>query len=57
MLATSENVLFLHHNNLLTTLFITLTGAWIIIKVSCHQYQWFAGGYDREIGCFLKWLA
>ena len=42
MLATSKNV---------------LTGAPAIIKVSGHQYQWLAGGYDLTIGHFQKWLA
>ena len=31
---------------------ITHAGAWAIIKVSGHQYQWLAGGYDLEIGFF-----
>ena len=29
-----------------------LAGARSIIKVSGHQYQWLAGGYDLEIGIF-----
>ena len=29
-----------------------LAGARAIIKVSGHQYQWLAGGYDMEIGHF-----
>ena len=29
-----------------------LSGAWAIVKVSGHQYQWLAGGYDLEIGHF-----
>ena len=33
------------------------TSAQTITKVSGHQYQWLAGGYDLEIGHFLKWLA
>ena len=28
------------------------TGAWAIIKVLSHLYQWLAGGYDLEIGHF-----
>ena len=32
-------------------------GARAIIKVSGHQYQWLAGGYDLEIGHFQKWPA
>ena len=58
MLATSKNVLFPGHNLLLTTgaddqtLIITLTGAWAIIKLSGHQHQWLAGGYDLKIGHF-----
>ena len=34
------------------TLIITLAGAQAIIKVSGHQHQWLAGGYDPEIGHF-----
>ena len=45
MLATSKNVLYLGHNQMLTT----GTGALAIIKVSGHQYQWLASGYDLEI--------
>ena len=54
MLATSENVLFPDHNHLLTTGTDDplLAGAWVIIKVSGHQYQWLAGGYDLGIGHF-----
>ena len=29
-----------------------LAGAQAIIKVSGHQHQWLAGGYDLEIGQF-----
>ena len=50
MLATSKNVQFPGHN-LLTT------SVWLIAKVSGHQYQWLAGGYDLEVGHFQKWLA
>ena len=54
MLATSKNVLFPGHNNLLTTmqclwpntLIITLAG------VSGHQHRRLAGGYDLKIGLF-----
>ena len=51
MLATSENVLFTGHNHLLTTGTDdrSLTGTRAIMKVSGHQYQWLAGGYDLEI--------
>ena len=35
----------------------SLAGGWVIIKVSSHQYWWLAGGYDLEIGHFLKLLA
>ena len=35
----------------------SLAGSWAIIKVSGHQHQWLAGGYDLEIGHFEKWLA
>ena len=35
-------------------LIITLTDAWVIIKVSGHQYRWLADGYDLEIGHFLE---
>ena len=58
MLATSKNALFPGHNHLLTmgtdhpSLFITLTDAQAIIKVSGQRYQWLAGGYDLEIGYF-----
>ena len=48
MLATSKNVLFLGHNNLLTTGTDdpSLTGARVIIKVSGRQYRLLAHGYD-----------
>ena len=51
MLATSKNVLFPGHNHLPTTDMDDppLTGARAIIKVSGHQYQWLAGGYDLKI--------
>ena len=54
MLATSNNVLFLGHNHLLSTGTDDplLAGAQVIIKVSSHQYRWLAGGYDLEIGHF-----
>ena len=54
MLATSKNVLFQGHNHLLTTGTDdpSLTGTRVIIKVSGHQYQWLAGGYDLEIAHF-----
>ena len=54
MLATSKNVLFPGHNHLLTTGTddLSLVDAQAIIKVSGHQYQWLAGGYDLEIGLF-----
>ena len=53
-LDTSQDVLFPSHNLLLTTGIDdpSLAGAWVIIKVSGHQYQWLAGGYDLEIGHF-----
>ena len=59
MLATFKNVLYPGHNDLLTisTDDPSLAGTWAIIKVSGHQYQWLAGGYDLEIGHFKKWLA
>ena len=59
MLATSKNVLCRGHNHLLTngTDDPSLAGAQVIIKVSVHQYWWFAGGCDLEIGHFYKWLA
>ena len=49
MLATSKTVSFPGHNHLL------ITGTndpyhLCAIKVSGHQYQWLAGGYDLEIG-------
>ena len=54
MLATSKYVLFPGHNHLLTTSTDdpSLADAWAIIKVLGHQYLWFAGGYDLEIGHF-----
>ena len=45
MPSTSKNVLFPSHNHLLTK-------ARVIIKVTGHQHQWLAGGYDLEIGIF-----
>ena len=51
MLATSKNVLFPGHNHLLTT---GTDDPRAIIKVSGHQYQWLASGYDLEIGHFQK---
>ena len=49
---TSKNVLFPDHSHLLTTSTDdpSLAGAWAIIKVLGHQYQWLAGGYDLELG-------
>ena len=60
MIATSKNVLFPGHNHLLTTgtddrrlnLIITERQQGLISKVSGHQYQWLAGGYDLEVGLF-----
>ena len=54
MLATPTNVLFPGHNHLLITGTDdpSLASARAIIKVSGHQYQWLAGGYDLEIGHF-----
>ena len=54
MLFTSKNVLFPGHSHLLTAGADdpSLTGAWVIIKVSGHQYRWLAGGYDLEIRHF-----
>ena len=54
MLATSRNVLFPGHNQLLTTGTDdpSLAGAQAIIKVSGHQYRWLTAGYDLEIGHF-----
>ena len=56
MLDTSKNVLFPGHNHLLTTGADDpiLAGAWVIIKVSGHQYQWLAGGYDLKIRTFFE---
>ena len=39
-------VLYLHHAKKL------LSGSWSMIKVSGHQYQWLASGYDLEIRHF-----
>ena len=54
MLATSRNVLFPGHNHLLTNGADdpSLASNQAIIKVSGHQHQWLAGGYDLEIGHF-----
>ena len=54
MLAISKNVPFLGHNHLLTIGADdpSLTGTQAISKVSGHQYQLLAGGYDLEIGHF-----
>ena len=58
MLYASKNVLFPGHNHLLTTgaddpsLINTVAGARAINKVSGHQHQWVASGYDLEIGHF-----
>ena len=54
MLATSTNFIFSGHNLLLTTGTDdpSLAGVSVIIKVSGHQYQWLAGGYDLEVGHF-----
>ena len=54
MLTTSKNVLFPGYKHLRTTGIDdpSTTGARAIIKVSDHQYQWLAGGYDVEIGHF-----
>ena len=53
MLSTSRNVLFPGHNHLLTT-GASLAGTRVIIKVSGHQDQWLAGGYNLEIEHFLE---
>ena len=54
MIFISKNVLFPDHNYLITTSTDdpSLAGAWAIIKVSGHQYQWLAGGYDLEKDIF-----
>ena len=55
MLSTSKTVvLFPDHNQLLTSSANdpSLTDAQATIKVSGHQLQWLAGGYDLEIGHF-----
>ena len=54
MLATSKNIPFPGHDHLLITGTDnpSLTGTRVLIKVSGHQYQWLAGGYDLEIGHF-----
>ena len=54
MLFPSKTVLFPGHNYLLNTGTDdpSLAGARVIIKVSGHQHQWLAGGYDLEIGHF-----
>ena len=51
MIATSKNVLFPGHSHLITTGTDdpSLAGTQARIKVSDHQYQWLAGGYDLEI--------
>ena len=57
MLATSKHVLFVGYNHPTNrrywwpdTSIITRVPARVIIKVSGHQYQWLAGGYDLKIG-------
>ena len=58
MLAISKTVLFPGHNHLLTddpSLYYHPSTS-EIIKVSGHQYPWFAGGYQLEIGLFQNWL-
>ena len=63
MISTSNNVLFPGHDHLLTTsaddptLIIARVPERVIIKVKGHQHQWLAGGYDLEIGHFLRWIA
>ena len=54
MLTTSKYAPFPGHNHLLTngTDDPSLAGAWVIIKVSGHQYRWLAGGHNLEIGHF-----
>ena len=54
MLAISKNVPFPGHNHLLTTGTDdpSLAGTRAIIKVSGHQHQRLAIGYDLEIGHF-----
>ena len=49
MLATPENALFPGHNHLLQLMTLHSLA---VIKVSGHQYQWLAGGYDLETGHF-----
>ena len=46
--APTKNVPFPSHNH--------LADARAIIKVKGHPHQWLAGGYDLEIGHFLRWL-
>ena len=57
MIATSEKVLFPGHNQLLTTVTRYFARVPAIIKMSGHQHQWLAGGYDLAVGYFEKWLA
>ena len=54
MLATSKNVQCSGHNHLQITGTDnpSLAGAQAMIKVSGHQYQWLAGGYDLDSGHF-----
>ena len=56
MLASFKNVLFPGHNHLLITSANdhSLAGTLAIIKVSGHQYQWSAGGYDLEMKHFFE---
>ena len=65
MQATSKNVVFPGHNHLLYIYITAGTDGPSLIyqprscsgdKVSGHQCQWLAGGYDLEIGHFNKWL-
>ena len=58
MFSTSKNVLFPGYNHLLPLVLMTLhfnyhrAGTRAIIKVSDHQQQLLAYGYDMEIGQF-----
>ena len=52
MLAVSKYILFPGHNHLLTNGIDDPT-VWLLPEsqqVKGHQYWWFAGGYDLEIG-------
>ena len=47
-----SNKATIHQLTTILATFKNVTSAWVIFKVSGHQYWWLAGGYDLEIGHF-----